>query len=125
MKISSAYDDFCARTLAALGGVWARLRYVAELRAPGGGYRHWGLVRTFGDHAAQRAVAQAHTELFLEILRTPLRRLAADDSPADGLELSAYLPEDPGGGASEHFSSVVSALAALAEVRRSSPHRAA
>jgi hypothetical protein len=118
MTISSAYDDFCAHTLAALGGLGRRLAYVAELRAPDGRYRHWGMARTFGDDAAQRALAQVHTDLFLEILRMPLRRLAAEDTLLGEGSLSSYLPADLEGGAPEHFNSIVSALAALAEARR-------
>ncbi len=125
MTISSAYDDFCARTLAVLAGVWQRLRYVAELRAPDGRYRHWGMARSFGDQATQRALAQAHTELFLEVLRMPLRRLAADSPAAPLAGASSYLPADLEGGTPEHFNSVVSALAALAESRRQSPNLAA
>lgn len=121
MTISSAYDDFCARTLAALAGVWQRLRYLAELRAPGGRYRHWGMARTFGDDATQRALAQAHTELFLEVLRMPLRRLAAESPAAPFVGASSYLPADLEGGTPEHFNSIVSALSALAEARQPSP----
>ncbi len=121
MTISSAYDDFCARTLAILAGVWQRLRYVAELRAPDGRYRHWGMARTFGDDATQRALAQAHTELFLEVLRMPLRRLAAESPAAPFAAASSYLPAELEGGTPEHFNSIVSALAALAAARQPSP----
>ena len=121
MTISSAYDDFSARTLSTLAGAWQRLQYLAELRAPDGRYRHWGMARTFSDDAAQRTLAQVHSELFLEILRTPLRRMA-DGSSAELLAAaSAYLPANIEGGTPEHFSSIVSALAALSEARRPSP----
>ncbi len=121
MTISSAYDDFCARTLAALTGLWQRLRYLAELRAPDGRYRHWGMARTFGDDATQRALAQAHTELFLQVLRMPLRRLASESAVAPFADATSYLPADLEGGTPEHFNSIVSALAALAEARQLSP----
>lgn len=119
MTISSAYEDFCARTLQALGGAWERLRYVAGLRGPEGRYQHWGLARTFGDDAVQRALAEAHTALFLEILRTPLRRLDAEFSAAESPAWSSYLPAGLEGGTPEHFNSIVSALSALAESRPS------
>ncbi len=125
MNISSAYDDFCSRTLAALDGVWQRLCYLAELRAPDGRYRHWGMARTFGDEATQHALAQAHTELFLETLRMPLRHLAGERKLVTDGERLSYLPTDLGGGTPEHFNSVVSALAALSETRPPSPHPAA
>ncbi len=121
MTISSAYDDFCARTLGALAGAWQRLQYLAELRAPDGRYRHWGMARTFGEAAAQRTLAQVHSELFLEILRLPLRHLAEQYSASEIAQWSAYLPEDLEGGTPEHFSSIVSALAALSAARRPSP----
>ncbi len=125
MTISSAYEDFSARTLSALTGAWQRLQYLAELRAPDGRYRHWGMARTFGDDAAQRTLAQVHTELFLEILRMPLRRLAGEYSAAELAQWSSYLPENLEGGVPEHLSSIVSALAALAAARRPSPPPAA
>ncbi len=120
MTISSAYDDFCAHTLAALGGLWERLRYLAELRAADGRYQHWGMARTFGDDATQRTLAEVHTELFLEVLRTPLRRLAGESS-AFPLAGPSSLPAHLEGGTPEHFNSIVSALAALAAARRQSP----
>ena len=121
MTISSAYDDFCAHSLAALDGLGRRLAYVAELRGPDGRYQHWGMARTFGDDVVQRALAQAHTDLFLEMLRMPLRRLADEETMLGTGSLSSYLPADLEGGAPEHFNSIVSALAALAEARRPSP----
>jgi len=125
MTISSAYDDICAFTLTALGCAWERLRYLAGLRASDGRYLHWGLARTYGEEAAQRALAQAHSELFIEILRTPLRRLAGQSSALDGPDWSAYLPADLEGGTPQHFSSIVSSLTALAEARGQSPSPAA
>lgn len=121
MAFSSAYEDFCLRTLAALVGAWQRLQHMAEMRASDGRYRHWGLSRTFGDAAAQRALAQAHTELFLQVLRMPLRSLAGEASTTQMSELASYLPGNLEGGIPEHFSSIVSALQALDEARRASP----
>ena len=125
MKISSAYDDFCARTLGALAGAWQRLQYLAELRAPDGRYQHWGLARTFGEATAQRALAQVHSEVFLELLRTPLRSLARQSSAAEIKQLSGYLPGNLEGGTPQHFNSIVSALTALSAARTSSPTPAA
>ena len=125
MTISSAYDDFCARTLGVLAGAWQRLQYLAELRTPDGRYQHWGLARTFGEATAQRSLAQAHSEVFLEILRTPLHRLAQQSSAAEIKQLSSYLPGNLEGGTPQHFSSIVSALAALSAARPASPTPAA
>ena len=121
MPVISTYEDVCARTLGALSGAWERLQYLAGLRAADGRYLHWGLARTYGEDASQRALGQAHTELFLEILRMPLRSLASEAAAAQIMERLSYVPADLGGGTPEHFNSIVSALAALAEARRPSP----
>ena len=118
MTISSAYEDFCLHTLSALAGAWQRLHYLAGMRAPDGRYRHWGLARTYGEAAAQRALAQAHTELFLQVLRMPLSSLAQESSPGDLVELASYVPGNLEGGTAEHFNSIVSALKALSEARK-------
>ncbi len=126
MTLASAQDDFRQRTLGSLPGLWARLRYLAGLRRPAGSYRHWGMSRTFGPETTQRAVGAAHSALFLQLLRTPLRRLQAefiaeDSSSPELLDWSLYVPQDLEGGSVEHFNSVVSALTALTEARRTSP----
>ena len=79
------------------------------------------MARTFGDVTAQRTLAQVHSKLFLEILRTPLRRLADQYSAAEIAQWSSYLPENLEGGTPEHFSSIVLALAALSAARPPSP----
>ncbi len=122
MTLSSAYEDFRQRTLASLPGVWARLRYIAGLRLPGNGYQHWGLSRTFGADNVQKAVGAVHSELFLELLRTPLRQLSgefdAEKSSQDVLDWSLYVPAEVAGGSLTHFNSIVSTLMALSETRR-------
>lgn len=126
MNLASAQDDFQQRTLGAIPGLWAKLRYLAELRGPAGAYCHWGMSRTFGVETTQRIVAAAHSELFLQLLRTPLRQLRTDFLRGDPLstellDWSLYVPADLEGGSVEHFSSIVSALTALAGVRPQAP----
>lgn len=126
MTLASAQDDFQQRTLGALPGLWAKLRYLAGLRGPAGAYRHWGMERTFGTETTQRVVAAAHSELFVQLLRTPLRQLRRefpeeDPASAEMLDWSLYLPADLEGGSVEHFKSVVSALTALSAARPTSP----
>jgi hypothetical protein len=132
MTLLSAFDDFLTTTLAALPGVLGKLDYLAGLKQRQGGYAHWGLSRVYGEPAAQRALAEAHAILVLEILRTPLRRLIAEaelSSAAQQQRLPLYLeelrsrslnllPGEVSGGATRHFSSVLHALSALAQVRQ-------
>jgi hypothetical protein len=124
MTLVSAYEDLQQRTLGALPGLWSRVRYLAGLRGSEGSYRHWGLGRTFGEQASQRAFAAAHTDLFLQLLRTPLRDLLgeyqdAEQTPGELLDWSLYIPAQQGGGSAAHFNSIVSALQELAGTPRS------
>jgi hypothetical protein len=123
MTLVSASEDLQQRTLSSLPGLWQKIRYVAGLRAGDGRYRHWGLDRTFGEPASQAALSAAHSELFLQLLRTPLRQLAGDYIQAEATEggptdWSLYIPADPRGGSAAHFNSIVSALQALASTPR-------
>jgi len=127
MALFSAAEDFSRKTLAALPGLLAKLRYVAGLRHDGV-YEHWGLIRIYGERAAQQAIEGIHKELILQVLRTPLRDLIADAVLSAGYEQSnvdAYvaelntaaerlLPSSIGGGSVRHFSTVLQALSALA-----------
>lgn len=123
MRLRSAYEDFFQRTLGALPGWWRKLTYVAGLRNAKGEYSHWGLSRTHGDDQAGRAMEKAHREVFLQVLRTPLRDLEQElksheeegQGDAAGLEQAPekLAPADPGGGSARHLSSIVSALSAL------------
>ena len=123
MTLASAYEDFRQSTLGVLPGLWARLCYVAGLRGSGGDYRHWGMARTYGSHASQKAVAAAHSELFLAVLRTPLRQIGSEfqavEKSSEPLDWALCVPADMGGGSAAHFNSIVSALQALAETPRS------
>ncbi len=124
MTFLSAYEDFVERTLAALPGWWRKLDYLAGLRRADGRYAHWGLQRVYGERRAQEAMAQAHRELMLQVLRTPLRALV-DEVEGGGKEALEFLrqsgvdllPGDLGGGSARHFSSVVSAISQVAHRR--------
>src|SRR5579864_4349474 len=69
----SAFEDFKRRTLSAIAGVWERFIYVAELRSQDGQYEHWGHRRVHGDVNSHSALARIHSELYLQVLRTPVR----------------------------------------------------
>lgn len=119
-------DDFFQRTLANVPGVLGKLDYVAELRE-NGRYVHWGLERIYGEEGMQRAVAEVHRGLFLQVLRTPLRQLLEDatrSAAAQRSDIRHYLgailrdprslvPVSLGGGSEAHFNSVVAALLSL------------
>lgn len=128
MGLRSALEDLTETTLAVVSGVLAKLRYLAGLRRElDGAYVHWGLSRAHGEAAAQQAISDSHREVFLRVLRTPLRELKQDIETSSGSsgmtetelldELSGkekdLVPQDLGGGSTRHFSSVLQALSAL------------
>lgn len=139
MTLLSASEDVLATTLAALPGAWGKLHYLSGLRSEGGEYEHWGLARLHGEAAVQRALREAHRDVFLEILRRPLAALLEDAmlSAADQeLEPVPYLsqvsnrwrellPLQPAGGTELHFSSVLKSLSKLAQARSNATRRAA
>lgn len=128
MTLRSALEDLLTTTLAGVAGIAGKMEYLASLRDPASGnYSHWGLSRSYGETAAQQALAEAHRLLFLRLLRTPLRTLRDDVVVSSGeLQMTAgeyvaglrgrgpmLLPPDLGGGSPRHFSSVLEALSIL------------
>ena len=134
MTLKSALEDLLGTTLAGVAGIAGKIEYVAGLRDPAT-YSHWGLARSYGETAAQHALAEAHRLLFLRLLRTPLRALRDDVVVSSGAsEMSAgeyverlrsrapeLLPADLGGGSARHFSSVLQALSILVSTPPKSP----
>ncbi len=128
MPLFSAADDFSRKTLAALPGLLSKLRYVAGLRREDGQYAHWGLARTYGEHAAEQAIEAIHKELTIQVLRSPLRNLLEDavrSAESNDTQLADYvaqlnaeqahlLPGSLAGGSARHFSTVLQALSGLA-----------
>jgi hypothetical protein len=120
MPLLSATDDFRSRTLAAIHGILRRLVYVAALRDGGGQYVHWGLSRAHGPQAANEAVAAAHSESWIQLLRTPLPQLVSEleamDAPlrtellAKFEAAGACSPDNLSGGTMRHFNSIVLVL---------------
>ena len=139
MTLLSVSDDFVYTTLRAVPGLLGKLRYLAGLRAEDGRYAHWGLARVYGEPAAQRALAEAHSSIFLQVLRAPMRdlledvrQMAAANEEDPGVcaaslraSLSALLPSELGGGSARHFSSVLEALSSLTRWERPATPRAA
>lgn len=126
MTLLSPVDDFTNRTLAAISGSLGRLHYIAGLRDGGSAYRHWGLERVHGREEAEAAIGQAHAEVLLDVLRTPIRVLARELKETvrlQGEEAGRYLgdlheakalPAGISEASARHFSSVLLALDALA-----------
>jgi hypothetical protein len=62
--------------LGLLPGPLSRLEYMADLRESGTQYFHWGLARMYGEHGLQQSLAEVHSAVLLDVLRTPLPALA-------------------------------------------------
>jgi hypothetical protein len=133
----SPFEDFQARTLSALSGLWAKLLYMAELRSKDGKYHHWGHSRVHGESRSQIALSKAHSELYVALLRTPVRDLVEEiemtSDASDPRELvrkiadgkQQLVPENVEGGSPRHFSSIALAVRLVYEKQRASSHSAA
>lgn len=123
-------------TLAAVPGYWQKLVYFGELRKESPKYDHWGMNRRYGTSASVSAMSAAHTDVFLRILRTPLRTLVEDlrtsaapqhrtqEEYVEQLRESRaeILPQDEGGGTSSHFDVTLRALESLIRAAGSKDH---
>jgi hypothetical protein len=134
MTLLSASEDLWYRTLGAFAGALEKLAYLASLRDEAGQYRHWGMSRTYGEQAAA-ALAEAHTQVWIEVLRTPipelLRQLGGMETTARAavmVEVKNYrrlsCPADLSGGAVRHFNSVLLALECLSRSLDATPRAA-
>jgi hypothetical protein len=128
----SPYEDFKLRSLPALRGLWSKLLYIAKLRSSEGKYEHWGHIRVHGEERSQEALAQIHSELYVELLRTPLRELIPED--VTGLEQitreisvagDKLIPADERGGSARQLNSIVLAVQLLRDARLASSRSAA
>ena len=71
-------ENFKKYTLNTLPTLLEKLAYISSLQSPEGRYTHWGLGRIFGDHRAQKGIATLHSELAMELIRIPLKRIYRD-----------------------------------------------
>ena len=106
----------------------ARLKYLVDARAPDGTYSHWGLTKMYGETTLQQAMSQTHTSAFVDVLRTPVDRLADEivcNARAAGVTPETYLrtiservttvsPENHLGGCEEHLKMILFVLSCLA-----------
>ncbi len=128
MLLLSAVDDFVTRSLAAVPGKLGKLIYLSSLRKSGD-YFHWGLIRSHGTLSATKAMAETHTSVWLEVLRTPLPQLNSEmqtwmengkvnerkkKSLAD---IRGLMPENQAGGTQRHFSSILLGLSQLSKAQ--------
>jgi len=123
----SPFEDVRERTLGTLTGVWAKLSYLAGLRGDDGRYHHWGLSRTHGDEPSQKALALAHSEVYLQVLRTPIRALdqewCSQERSGEFMyveNLQSFYPADTSGGSARHLSSLLLAARLLSADRQAS-----
>src|SRR5438309_9611042 len=89
MSIRTPLEDFVKTTMAAVPGYWHKLVYLANLRSSSQTYDHWGMARRYGFAASHAAISAAHSDLFIEVLRTPMTELVADAT-------AAIEPDQPG-----------------------------
>ncbi len=115
MKLFSAFEDFVRTTLGSVPGELRRLRFLASMRNKDR-YEHWGLSRTYGEEAAQRAINDAHAETFERTLTTPLPKVYQDEVSNTGREpdplgkdtpVQLLLPTDLRGGSPRHLGLIV------------------
>jgi hypothetical protein len=131
MGMRTPLEDFVKTTLASLPGFWQKLLYLGDLRANREQYDHWGMTRRYGDQVSNSAMGAAHTEVFIRILRTPLRTLLSDikaSAEPQGRTLREYLdhlwssreqvvPPDPGGGSKQHFDLTLRTMESLVKAQ--------
>lgn len=137
MGIKTPLEDFVKTTLAALPGYWQKLLYFGELRRDRTQYDHWGMHRRYGTAASVSAMSAAHTDVFLRVLRTPLRTLLEDlrssAAPQNRTQQEyveqlrdnqrEIIPSDDGGGTQRHFNVTLKTLESLiqSEAREDRP----
>ena len=128
MLLLSAVEDFVSRSLAAVPGKLGKLIYLGSLRKSGQ-YFHWGLIRSHGSLPATKAMAETHTSVWLELLRTPLPQLDTEmqtwmekgklnDRKMKCLaDVNGLMPETRAGGTQRHFNSILLTLSHLSKAQ--------
>jgi hypothetical protein len=135
---AAAAMDFERRTLDRISSIVGRVSFIASLR-DGSTYRHWGLARNYGEQEVSRVLSDAHTQCFLEVLRTgvpALRGHAEAAAESAGTNFAHYArqmwegrglmsPLAPEGGSLAHFDWILFVLWKIAERPNTSSGRGA
>ena len=133
MELLESLDNFIKRTLAVVPGLWHKLAYMGGLRKDSGEYDQWGLSKRYGNEATKSALSAAHEQVFLDVLRKPVRNLldeaeenaAEKEIPAEEYVEELWLsrkpmtPDEVGGVVHVqpgHASRVLGELATLREI---------
>jgi hypothetical protein len=77
MTLVTPAADF-ASTLEAVPGLFAKLRYITELRDSAGHYDHWGLSQLHGTTVMGGVIRAAHTDVLSALLRAPVQNALED-----------------------------------------------
>ena len=89
--IGNATDDFKKHTLRALPTLLEKLAYICSLQTEDGTYKHWGLIRTFGEKRAHQALEALHAEMAAELTHLPLREIYEEYVKAVGRPSALHL----------------------------------
>lgn len=114
MRLLSARDDLCLRTLAHCASEIEKAAFLESLLS-GDRYVHWGLQQTYGEKDVQAAGASVHAELAERIIATPLAELSQSARPAS---LAGRPPAAAPALTRAHLTLVAEILAACDEARR-------
>lgn len=125
MPLLSPEEDFQTRSVERLTGCFERLRYVSNLRSELDlGYSHWGMEHTHGIAATRRALAAAHSIIWIALMRQKVRDLAqrsAECSESETLRNDPrVIPADTSGTTPLHFTYLCEVLTCLQKSKPSS-----
>jgi hypothetical protein len=118
MALVSPVEDFLIRSLGPVKSAVARLKYLGEIRR-NCVYEHWGMERTYGAERTNAALAEIHSMLWLEVLRTPIKQLKEESEPRADDSVSTFfspglVPSDIRGASIRHMRLVARTLSMLA-----------
>jgi hypothetical protein len=118
MALLSPVEDFLIRSLGPVKSAVARLKYLGEIRRDSG-YEHWGMEHAYGAERTNAALAEIHSMLWLEVLRTPIKRLKEESEPRPDDSIRTFfspglVPSDTRGTSVRHMRLVATTLSILA-----------
>ena len=78
MPLRKPTEDFLRGSIHPLVGKFVRLCYFSEVRDSESEYQHWGLERTYGEAAAKKAMAEAHSLVWADLMQSTIQDLEVD-----------------------------------------------